>query len=57
MRPQTAKADPARESLLQRLARLFRRKRRTPPPSPTPLRIEENPTDKKSGPWSGPPPM
>jgi hypothetical protein len=51
MKPQTAN-PPKRESLLSRIARKLGLKRR-----PVRLGIDGNPTDKKTDPWGGPPPM
>jgi hypothetical protein len=51
MKPQTA-TPTKRESLLSRIARLLGFKRR-----PVPQAIDGNPTDKKTDPWGGPPPM
>jgi hypothetical protein len=57
MKSQTATpTTPRRENLLSRLLRRlgFGRK---PGPAPVPLAIDGNPTDKKTDPWGGPPPM
>jgi hypothetical protein len=51
MKPQSANL-PKRENLLSRIARLLGFKRR-----PVPQAIDGNPTDKKTDPWGGPPPM
>jgi hypothetical protein len=51
MKPQPANPQK-RESLLSRIARLLGFKRR-----PVPQAIDGNPTDKKTDPWGGPPPM
>jgi hypothetical protein len=52
MKPQPANL-PKRESLLSRIARLLGFKRKPP----VPQAIDGNPTDKKTDPWGGPPPM
>ncbi len=53
MKAQTA-VSPQHESLFSRLARLLGFKRNRPP---VPQAIDGNPTDKKTDPWGGPPPM
>ena len=53
MKPQSA-TPMKKESLLSRLARLLGFGRKS---KPIRLSIDGNPTDKKTDPWGGPPPM